>query len=224
MAAKIPSLVRRHANEQSAAFYYAKVDTDQIGIVKQLSQAGLYVVDVNVTFSLDPGVRDAVKPSTPSCSIHEISPTQHDQVLDIAGSCFRYSRFHLDPQVPNEIADRIKRKWIQSYITGQRGERLLVAAHGDKPVGFLAVIGSEAAGRRIRTIDLIGVGTGLQRQGVGRALVAFFIDYYRACDYLEVGTQVANIPSIRLYTTFGFEIVRSQYVMHMSVLKRNQSN
>jgi len=212
--------IRAHANEQEAAFYYAKIDTAQVDTLRQLSLAGLYVVDVNVTFRVN---RDclrtpAVSPATGKYSIREVNREEHDEVLQIAGSCFRYSRFHLDPLIPRAIADRIKREWIQSYLEKQRGDRLFVAALDRRPVGFLAALAADSNGRRIRTIDLVGVSNACQRQGVGQALVASFINHYQdTCDYFEVGTQVANIPSMRLYRNFGFDINRTQYVMHLTV-------
>ena len=222
--AVICDLVRDHSHEHGKAFYYAKVDTDQIAVMRQLSQAGLYVVDVNVVFGLEP----VCVPATTAIdrySILEINPAQHDEVLEIAASCFRYSRFHLDPLVPVTIANRIKREWIQSYINKKRGDRLFVACQGRQPVGFLAALASESNGKRVRTIDLIGVGNAFQRQRVGQALVAAFINHYKdTCDYFEVGTQVANTPSMRLYGMFGFNIIRTQYVMHMSIPNQSQPN
>ncbi len=47
------SLIYRHARKQTAAMYYAKVDTAGVELVRQLSLAGLYVVDVNVTLGID---------------------------------------------------------------------------------------------------------------------------------------------------------------------------
>jgi RimJ/RimL family protein N-acetyltransferase len=32
-----------------------------------------------------------------------------------------------------------------------------------------------------------------------------------------VGTQIANLPSIRLYEKLGFSLVKSAYVMHRHV-------
>jgi GNAT superfamily N-acetyltransferase len=210
--------VLRHASERPASTYYTKVNTDEIETVRRLGATGLYVVDVNVTFALSPdsaAARNVAKDAT-RYEVQEISPEQHEEVLEIAGSCFRYSRFHLDPLVSPSIANRIKRDWIQNYIRKLRGERLWVASVDGRPAGFLAVIGSEAGGTRARTIDLIGVSSAFQRRGVGRALGAFFIGHYRdQCDLLQVGTQAANIPSMRLYEDLGFSIAKTTYVMHM---------
>jgi ribosomal protein S18 acetylase RimI-like enzyme len=136
------------------------------------------------------------------------------ETLEIARSCFRYSRFHLDLVSPS-IANQIKHDWIQNYIRHQRGERLFVALLGGRPAGFLAVIATEMDNRRVCTIDLIGVSRNFQRRGIGQALTAFFIRHYRErAECLQVGTQAANIPSMRLYQKLGFYISQTQYVMH----------
>jgi ribosomal protein S18 acetylase RimI-like enzyme len=214
---QIAGLIKRHASERPTSFYYAKVDTKQIEVVRQLGSAGLYVVDVNVTFSIDVKVPASIfaLADPAGLSIREVEPADHHAVLNIAGTCFRYSRFHLDPLVPPVIANRIKREWIHSYIEKKRGEQLFAALEADVPVGFLAVIASRTNGRPGYTIDLIGVAPEYQGQGIGRALTAFFIDHYNErAEYLQVGTQAANIASMRLYQKLGFYISQTQYVMH----------
>lgn len=214
-------LIKGHAHQQTRAMYYAKIETDRIDLSQGLSAAGLHVVDVNVTFGLDLNAQAHLPLMKGSeYSITETSPTDHEKVLDIAGSCFRYSRFHLDPAVPQKTAHQIKRQWIANYIRKERGESLWVAFKEEHPVGFLAVIASESNGKRIHTIDLVGVSTDFQRRGIGQALVAFFVEHYKGrSDFLQVGTQGANIPSLRLYQKAGFSVTRTQYVMHMHVLK-----
>ena len=210
--------ISRHVHQQSAAMYYAKIETNEVETVRQLGQAGFYVVDVNVTFGRDP-LSPPISPSEPlKVLIDEMQPDQHQAALDIAASCFKFSRFHLDPFISEKIANQIKHDWILSYIQKQRGERLFVALREQQPVGFLAALSSVTQGKRVRIIDLIGVDKRFQNQGVGKALVTFFINYYKdQSDLLQVGTQVANVPSIRLYQKLGFSIVKTQYVMHLHV-------
>ncbi|MGH7380756.1 MAG: GNAT family N-acetyltransferase [Candidatus Methylomirabilales bacterium] len=219
-AVPLGDVVRNHESRHSSAMYYAKIDADRIETVRELSGAGFYVVDVNVTFGM-PATDGAGRGKAADFvrhTIREIAPEDHEAVLRIAATCFRYSRFHLDPLIPASVANRIKHDWILNYIKKQRGEQLWVALHDARPAGFLAVFASDAGGRRTRTIDLIGVDSAVQGRGFGASLVAFFIDRYAGVsDYLQVGTQVANIPSMKLYQKFGFAIVRTQYVMHKHV-------
>lgn len=206
-----------HAGRQAAALYFSRVDTSRVGMVVQLSSAGFCVVEVSVQFDMANGSHSSwADPMGPLVS--EILPDQHQRVLEIAASCFCYSRFHLDPWVPDKIANRIKHDWVLNYIRKKRGERLLVASLDGRPVGFLAVLMSVSDGKRVGIIDLMGVSKAFQHQGVGKALVqSFFRQYQDQCDDLQVGTQAANIPSIRLYQSMGFSIVKTRYVLHMHV-------
>lgn len=195
-----------HLASQRRGFYFAKVPTDRIADVAALSRLGFTVVDTNVTFELagDAATERGV------VGVDELRDGEADAVLDIAGSAFRYSRFHLDPQVGDELAHRIKREWIRNYVLGKRGAGLLVARDQGRPVGFLAHLVSHGTA----VIDLIAVATDAHGKGVGTALTAAFVQRYAGQPRI-VGTQVANVPSIRLYTKLGFALARSQYVLHL---------
>jgi len=215
--------VRRHATQQAAAMYYARVDTAQVDLVRQFCVAGFYVVDVTVTFFMEAPAR-VRDPAPGKVSICPVSPEHHQGVLDMASSCFQFSRFHLDPLVPRSIADRIKREWVLSYIRKQRGDELFAAVLNGRPVGFLAALSMESHGARIKVIDLIGVDRACQNQGIGTALTEFFIRrYHTQCDRLQVGTQAANVPSMRLYEHLGFSVMKTQYVLHLHLGKTGVS-
>lgn len=197
------------------AFLYGRVPTDRVEGVHRLLAAGFTIVDVALTFDRPAGRPEDAPAGAEGAEVRDFQPPDEDRVLRIAETCFVYSRFHLDPRIPREVAHRIKREWIRNTIRGRRGERLLVAIRGGTPAGFLAVLASTHRGATSRVIDLIGVDPAFQGQGVGRALVAHFIrEYAGKCEWLVVGTQAANIPSVRLYETCGFRLAETAYVLH----------
>lgn len=205
-----------HIASQQRAFYYSKVDTKDVETVRRLREFGFFVADTNVTFELrrpsqleEPGREIVVK---------GFEPAHQDHVLSIAGSAYRYSRFHLDPLVGLDLAHTIKREWARNYCLGKRGDRLFVALRGDTSVGFLAALASGTGSERAAIVDLVAVDQAHQNLGVGTAMVRAFVSHYReTCGTLRVGTQVANVPSIRLYERAGFSLVRSDYVLHLHV-------
>ena len=201
------------------SFYYAKIPTERVDQVHALTSRGFGVVDVNITFARQPAVVGIVRP--PNIEVcDDILPDHHDAVLDIAASSFVFSRFHLDPEISTETANLIKREWVRSYINKARGERLMVALLGGNPVGFLAVLATAVEGRPCRTIDLIAVDKRRQGRGVGKALVSSFVESYAdERTLLRVGTQAANIPSMRLYESCGFFLEETAYVMHAHAKK-----
>jgi ribosomal protein S18 acetylase RimI-like enzyme len=191
----------------TSGFYFAKVATDRIADVRALERRGFGVVDTNVTFELQ---REVVVDS--NVEVGSLVDAEADAVLAIAGSAFRYSRFHLDPEVGTELAHHVKREWIRNYVRGVRGDGLLVARHGGRPIGFLAPLVAHGTA----AIDLVAVATDAHGRGAGSALVAAFCTRYAGKPRI-VGTQVANVPSIRLYTKLGFALARSQYILHHHV-------
>jgi ribosomal protein S18 acetylase RimI-like enzyme len=203
-----------------SAFYYAKVPTQRVNQVRALCGGGFSVVDVQVTFERAPDGL-AGHWTRPGLHVRDITHPDHADVLDIAGNCFRYSRFHLDPFFSPEQANLIKREWVRNCILGQRGERVLVAEMDRVPVGFLAVLAADVNGRSCRVIDLIGVSAATQGRGVGTELVKAFTSAYAGrCEVLRVGTQVANVASVRLYEGCGFRLLESAYVLHAHINER----
>jgi ribosomal protein S18 acetylase RimI-like enzyme len=175
------------------------------------------MADVNVTLSRDTSQR-ALSRETPDrsgCEVREIRPEDESHVVEIARTCFRYSRFHLDPYIPRATADAVKAEWVRSYLEGRRGDRLLIARADDQPVGFLAALVQDDMAAATAVVDLIGVANTHQGRGIGDALVRAFAEYYRhRCGQLQIGTQVANIPSLRMCQKCGFSVTGSTYVFH----------
>jgi ribosomal protein S18 acetylase RimI-like enzyme len=193
---------------EAAGFYYAKCDVQDVASASRLEDEGFRVVDVNIT--LEAGGTAVQQSAAPG----DVGPARSDErgdVLAIAESCFRYSRFHLDPLIANDVANGVKRKWIESYFDGARGDELLIARLDGRPAGFLAVLRADDA----TLIDLVGVATEAQGKGIGSALVSSFAKRHGTGTTLRVGTQIANTPSLRLYRRCGFAIERAAYVFHL---------
>jgi ribosomal protein S18 acetylase RimI-like enzyme len=194
--------------DDARSLTYAKVDVADMEAVARLTAAGFSVVDVNLTF-VHRGARAVAKAAV---LVEPARPEHGDALVDVAGRCFRYSRFHLDLLLPDELADRVKREWVRSYVEGRRGVELLSAVDGGRPIGFLAVLESGGA----RVIDLVGVAPEAQGRGAGRALVNAFVERHGAEGReLRVGTQAANVASVRLYESTGFSLASAAYVLHL---------
>jgi GNAT superfamily N-acetyltransferase len=193
------------------SFFYAKLPTTDVAGGKLLTRSGFAIVDTNVTLDLKDGAFNV----NPSIIVGEAHAEQFKPLQNISACCFQYSRFHLDPLFPNELANLIKRRWVENYCNRSRGSALYAARIGNVIVGFLAVLVSGDSDERMAVIDLVGVAPEYQRRGVGAALVRHFVDSWAGrVAKLRVGTQIANIASLGFYQRCGFEIAESSYVFH----------
>ena len=63
-------------------------------------------------------------------------------------------------------------------------------------------------------IDLIAVDKNHRRKNTASSLIAYAESEYNNCLLIRVGTQIANIASVRLYEKLGFRLTQSQYIFH----------
>jgi ribosomal protein S18 acetylase RimI-like enzyme len=203
-----------HAAHQGVATYQARIAASDVGSVAALEASGMRVVNMTLTLTADPS---APLPQG-GLDVRDVEPERDRALLDVAARSFRHTRFHLDPDVPRAVADRIKRDWVGSYLNGLRGERLLVAVRDDEPVGFLAVLERDDGDRRVGVIDLVGVAPEARGLGAGRSLVrAFHEQAPGRWDAVEVGTQAANTAATAFYERLGYVAMRTEYDLHMHV-------
>lgn len=190
------------------SFAYVKVPVSAVTECNALEAAGFRVVDTGLTFEGMPALGDP--PARPTT--REASTRDRDAVTEVAASSFRFSRFHLDPRLDRADADRTRREWAANYFAGRRGDAMIVSVdEGDRPTGFLQLL---KAADDVLVVDLIAVAEAARRQGTARAMLARAISACGPVSALRVGTQAANIPSVRLYESLGLKLVDASYALH----------
>jgi len=194
--------------EGKEIFIHTRVPTVSLMSCRVVEALGFELMDTNVVF-------DKPAESKP----HQVEPfilqfaqkSHHEACRKLAGSCFDRSRFHLDPKIPNELANCIMSEWAGNFFAGGRGEWMVVALSNTEVVGFLQLL---RRGTDTLLVDLIGVDSNYRRQGIAEAMIRFAERECKRFVKVIVGTQVANISSVRLYERLGFRIRSSQYIYH----------
>jgi len=189
-------------------FLYTKVSTDELEKVSALEKLGFHVVDTALTFEKAVSKRNSL---VGNCALRFAKLADRKSVMEIAEKNFRYSRFHLDPQIDKSLAGRIKSEWAGNYFTGKRGDQMVVATEGERVVGFNQILHGQNG---TLVIDLIAVDSVVRRRGVAQDMIAYSENESGAFSKIRVGTQAANVASVRLYEKLGFRLIGSQYVLH----------
>jgi ribosomal protein S18 acetylase RimI-like enzyme len=188
-------------------FSYARIPTDDGRTIRLLEQCGFHLVDTGVT------LETSVVREEPSVGRHVrfARPDDRAAVEGIARRSFAYSRFHLDLDIPKQMADEIKAQWAGNFFHGKRGDHMVVAEQDGRVVGFaqLLVDGGDAI-----IIDLIAVDGPYRGQGLAKEMIRLSASAVDGARVIRVGTQIANTPSLRVYQKLGFVIVSSSYVFH----------
>lgn len=125
----------------------------------------------------------------------------------------RWSRFALDPHMPDGTAERMYRIWVERSVLREIADEVLLArgdAHGVSGMITLACRADTGI------IGLIAVDPQCRRRHVGRRLLESASDWFarrglrRAC----VTTQASNVAACRLYESCGYVVSRRLLVAH----------
>jgi ribosomal protein S18 acetylase RimI-like enzyme len=192
-------------------FISCKVATADLPWASLLEDLGFRLVDTAVL--LEKPLGGKVEIPAGRAEVRWAKAADRKQVMAVAGRSFRFSRFHLDVKIPTATAHRLKAEWAGNFFTGGRGEAMLVAVVEDRVAAFLLLLqGPE----KDVTIDLMAVDPDHRQVGLASHLIAQAMVHYgdQGRDRMLVGTQIANVPSLRLYEKLGFRVCATNYVFH----------
>lgn len=128
------------------------------------------------------------------------TPADAGACAAIARSAFFADRYHSDPMIADQIAERIKAAWGRNEVSG-RSDRTFVRQLDGEVVGFNGCL---LEGRRM-IVDLIAVSEQHQGKGIGAALLkAAFAHYASRADHTLIATQADNTGALTLYLKLGY--------------------
>lgn len=196
-----------HIDDTGPRLIHTKVSSGAIAQLTVLEDAGFRVVDTNVLLQR---ALKAGQTLSGNSIVRFAEAHDRDAVTQLAASEFVYTRFHLDPMISNDAADRFKAAWAANFFEGKRGDQMVVAEMGGVLVGFVQLLRRDD----VLTIDLIAVSSKHRRQKVAADLQVFSENANRDCATVRVGTQVANAAALACYEHLGFRTVDASYVLH----------
>ena len=154
---------------QGPALVMVKVPVSNIDDCKHLQDLNFFLVDTNVQLQK---LRDKSSFLTNKLNIRFSNPSDQEGVLKIAANSFTYDRFHNDPDITQESAEKIKVEWAKNYFKNARGNWMVVAEDKGNISGFLQLLhGVDGA----LIIDLIAVDQNYRHTGVAQRMISFAI-------------------------------------------------
>jgi dTDP-4-amino-4,6-dideoxy-D-galactose acyltransferase len=145
--------------------------------------------------------------------------TACDSLVELALAAGAYSRFRLDPRIPQERFEAMYHRWIARSVAHELADIVLVAPPSsgsapddDRLLGMISL--SEADG--IASIGLVAVAAEVRGRGIGSALIRAAHGWMRnrGAGEARVVTQLANRPACQLYERSGYRLARVQPYFH----------
>lgn len=131
---------------------------------------------------------------------------------DLAVQAGQYSRFKVDPGIPEEKFADMYKLWMRKSLSGEMADGVLVARLSGKIVGMTTVAQKDNSG----DIGLIVVGKDARGRGLGFQLVSAAQQWarQRRLQYARVVTQARNGAACKLYEKCGYRLSRLEHLYH----------
>jgi ribosomal protein S18 acetylase RimI-like enzyme len=183
----------------------ARCDADDLAAVHALERARFQLLDGIQTFALE--LSEAAMPARGAVEVRDFLDGDRAQVLAIARESFVYDRFHADAALEPGVADRVNEDWVDNCCRGIMADAVFVAEEAGVIQGFVTC--KMDAARHTGVIGMVATLGSARRRGIAREITVEALRwfYHGGAFWVEVGTQLANIPAARLYCGLGFKPV-----------------
>lgn len=184
----------------------------------QLAAANHFqLVDIRVTLDkkpLKPALENHGRPLSPwKNRIRTFIPDDLPKLRDMAGRLHHETRFFFDPGFPRNRSEELYRVWIERSSQNAAAQVFVAESAGN----LLGYISCSTPDTGFGQIELIGIETAAQGQGLGNGLVETALDWIaaRGRPTAKVVTQGRNIRAQRLYQRCGFLTSSIQFWYHL---------
>jgi hypothetical protein len=179
-------------------------------LADRLSGAGFRFLELQLRATL-PRLSDATL-RAPRLTVRTPAPEDGPRLIEIAGTAFRFGRYHADPRFPRALADRRYQVWVEGALADRSEQtRLFVTGPVGQPVGFVHVVIAEG----VADLRLAGVDP----DDTGIAGPELFLGALKQLALAGVGRvtarlSAANTSAVNLYASMSFRFHEPQLVFH----------
>lgn len=199
-----------------------RLPAQELHLIQACEEHGFILVDGLLTFTHYGHICTALKGATsPDIVVALAQEPDIDEIVAIAKHAFVYDRFHADPAIKAEVADRLHAEWARESCFRNGADAVIVARHDGQVIGFVTCrLDNRAMAifrQPIGTIILVATAAHARRRGVACSLTEAAVSWCNSqgAVLVQVGTQLNNVPASRLYLSCGFDLVASSLSMRI---------
>jgi hypothetical protein len=184
-------------------------------ILSAMIAGGFFYLQTLLTYLLPEGRQVTEPPSeADGVVIRNATDDDADQVATIAANSFKFSRYHLDPFLDNENADKLLYKSTQNAIRHHFADVVFVAEVNAEIVGYFSGKKRKEAllSKRVGETGFTAVKAKSRGHGVLGKLTDHLLYWFsNNTDFAELGTYLGNTTVHRTWISRNLPIIKSTH-------------
>ena len=203
------------AKGRETRYLFARIDPRDLATLRALGQLGFCLIETRSYYYID--IRKYHFPRRFPVRIARSEDTQRlGRVATEMANL--YDRFHADPFIAKEDADRLMYRWVEASICEQFADFTLVPDL-PQPAAFVTVRYNRDLWHRwgLKLAQGVLSAVSPRHRGWYLKLVSEGIHYLHdnGAERLYVATQITNYPVIRVWERLGFRFGRCEHILRI---------
>lgn len=145
-------------------------------------------------------------------------PDSNEDLKTLALLSGEYSRFKLDKNFTEMDFKRLYLQWLENSFNDKMAKKVYIHEINQRISGMISLDYDETTAK----IGLIAVSPKYRGKGIAQVLIKTTENesFKLNKSFLDVATQKANIPAVRLYLKNGFELNTQTFIYHLWKIKQ----
>jgi len=220
----IETVLKKIQAELKLEYIITRIKASDVALSMALEINGFRIIDGILTFMRDLNQAPPVEENINKNLIVEFGCQDRvEEIIKLAEKMYIYDRFHNDPLIPKERADKLHGVWLDNSCKKRVVDEVIIGVLNGKLAGFVTCKLhrklEEITGLKVGTIVLVGTSPEFRGQSVAYTLTIESLKWFKrkGIRFVEVGTQISNIPASRLYEKAGFKLINTSLTFRRRV-------
>lgn len=197
---------------------YSEASNFDLLVIKQKKEEDIFLFEFEKMFQETKIIYEKKLTSVELDPFYDSIKDFDEEVIDkselylLAFESGRYSRFKLDPKIPQEKFELLYSKWVDNSVDKKIADKLFYIRNSQEVIGFVTLKNNDF----FSTIGLIAVSKNYQGKGLGKGLLLKAENYCITQNIfnLKIPTQKENILACHFYEKMGYAVNDEVIIKH----------
>jgi len=215
--ALVEKTLKAYSKDKQVLLITASIPIEEKAIFFLLQRAGFRFIDLSLSIRYENlEFFSEQKPS--GLSLNPATSEETGILIETAGVSFQHGRYHLDPMVPNSLADQRYRDWLSRCCNLDNPQQVLTLKFHDTICGFSVVecTGSEGY------MHLHAIDSKWRGKKLGQSMIIQSLRYLHNSGAKIVGTKISasNLKALNLHSQMDGRFVKVDRLLHWHYQKQ----
>jgi RimJ/RimL family protein N-acetyltransferase len=207
----LENALEAYSKSKQVRMITASIPAMQVEMSLLLQKAGFHLIDTALSVCYD-NLHNFSENSSQRLSLAPVTSAEMSLLVDMAGVSFRHGRYHMDPRLPNTLADQRYKDWLDRCHKPDNPQQILTARFDGTICGFSVVEHKAAEGYlHLHTIDSKWRG---KKLGQGMIIQSLRYLHNLGANCIDTKISASNLRALNMHARLHGRFITVERLLH----------